>query len=189
MSARVELRPFEKLAGERLTLAEDAARRCLRGIEAVESEGVSLFRQETFEPILRICGSQLDPEGHYLPDHRSLPPTEPVPAAESGVLTVTDRFVLFARRRSSNSVLRDIERFKTALAPSECEPVVLTGATRTLVMGPSDGIGDVYQPLADKIGMIDPAGGGSEAGPIDPDHGDLFFPKPFNDDQVQVIRR
>lgn len=24
---------------------------------------------------------------------------------------------------------------------------------------------------------------------IDPDHGDLFFPKPFNDDQVQIIRR
>ena len=24
---------------------------------------------------------------------------------------------------------------------------------------------------------------------IDPEHGDLFFPKPFNDDQVQIIRR
>jgi hypothetical protein len=48
-------------------------------------------------------GSQLDPEGRYLLDHRSLPPTEPVPAAESGVLTITDRYVLFARRRSSNS--------------------------------------------------------------------------------------
>jgi AAA domain len=105
------------------------------------------------------------------------------------VLSVTDRFVLFARRRSSNSVLRDIERFKAALTPSEGEPVILEGATRTLVMGPSDGIGDVYQPLADKIGMIDPAGRGLEAEPIDPDHGDLFFPKPFNDDQVQIIRR
>jgi hypothetical protein len=57
VSARVELRPFEKLAAERLTLAEDAARRCLRGIEAADSEGVSPFRQETFEPILKICGS------------------------------------------------------------------------------------------------------------------------------------
>jgi AAA domain len=189
VSARVELRPFEKLAAERLTLAEDAARRCLRSIEASESEGVSPFRQETFEPILKICGSQLDPEGRYLPDHRPLPATEPIPAAESGVLTVTDRYVLFARRRSSNSVLRDIECFKTALAPSEGEPVILQGATRTLVMGPSDGVGDVYQPLGDKIGMIDPAGGGLKVEPIDPDHGDLFFPKPFNDDQVQIIHR
>src|ERR1019366_8924283 len=52
-----------------------------------------------------------------------------------------------------------------------------------------DGVGDVYQPLGDKIGMIDPAGGGLKMEPIDPDHGDLFFPKPFNDDQVQIIRR
>ena len=189
VSARVELRPFEKLATERLTLAEDAARRCLRGIEAADSEGVSPFRQETFEPILKICGSQLDPEGRYLPDHRSLSSTEPVPAAEGEVLTVTDRYVLFARRRSSNSVLRDIERLKTALSSSEGEPVILEGATRTLVMGPTDGIGDVYQPLGDKIGMSDPAGDGFETEPIDPDHGDLFFPKPFNDDQVQIIRR
>jgi len=187
--ARVDLRPFEKLAAERLTLAEDAARRCLHSIEAVEGEGVSPFRQETFEPILKICGSQLDPEGHYLPDDRALPDTEPVPAAEGGVLTVTDRYVLFARRRSSNSVIRDIERFKTALASNDGEPVILEGATRTLVMGPSDGIGNVYQPLGDKIGMIDPAGEGLEAESIDPDHGDLFFPKPFNDDQVQIIRR
>lgn len=101
---------------------------------------MSPFRQETFEPILKICGSQLDPEGRYLPDHRSLPHIEPVPAAESGVLTITDRYVLFARRRSSNSVLRDIERLKTAIAPSEGQPVILDGATRTFVMGPTDGV-------------------------------------------------
>lgn len=189
-SARVELRPFEKLAAERLALAEDAARRCLRGIETADSEGVSPFRQETFEPILKICGSQLDPNGRYLPDHRALGATEPVPVAEGDALTVTDRYVLFARRRSTNSVLRDIERFKKVLAPSEGEPVVaLTGATRTLVMGPTDGIGDVYKPLGDKIGASDPAGGELRTEPIDPDHGDLFFPKPFNDDQVQIIRR
>jgi hypothetical protein len=67
VSGRVDLRPFEKLATGRLMLAEDAARRCLSSVEAADSEGVSPFRQETFEPILKICGSQLDPEGRYLP--------------------------------------------------------------------------------------------------------------------------
>lgn len=188
-SARVELRPFEKLAAERLMLAEDAARRCLRSIETAEGEGVSPFRAETFEPILKICGSQLDPEGRYLPDHRALAANEAVPPAEGDMLTVTDRYALFARRRSSNSVLRDIENFKNVLDPSKSEPVILDGATRTLVMGPTDGLGDMYQPLGDKIGMINPAGGGSAAEPVDHEHGDLFFPKPFNDDQVQIIRR
>jgi very-short-patch-repair endonuclease len=186
--ARVELRPFEKLAAERLALAEDAARRCLRAIEGADSDGVSPFRSETFEPLLKICGSQLDPDGRYLPDHRALASTEPVPVAEGEILTVTDRYVLFARRRSSNSVLRDIERFKTKLAPEEGEPVILKGSTRTLVMGPADGIDDAYQPLTDRIEESNSAGA-AEAEPIDPDHGDLFFPKPFNDDQVEIIRR
>ncbi|MHB8884420.1 MAG: hypothetical protein ACYC5H_04900 [Methylovirgula sp.] len=53
-SARVELRPFEKLAAGRLTLAEDAARRCLHVIETADNEGVSPFRTETFEPVLKI---------------------------------------------------------------------------------------------------------------------------------------
>jgi very-short-patch-repair endonuclease len=188
-SAVVELRPFEKLAAGRLTLAEDAARRCLRSIEAGDNEGVSPFRLETFEPVLKICGSQLDPEGRYLPDQRALAGADPVPPAEGDFLTVTDRYVLFARRRSANSVLRDIERLKIVLAPGDGESVILDGATRTLVMGPTDGIGDVYQPLGDKIGTSDPAAGGMEVEPVDPDHGDLFFPKAFNDDQVQIIRR
>jgi len=187
-AALVDLRPFETLAAERLTLAEDAARRCLRGIEAADSEGVSPFRQETFEDVLKTCGTQLDPEGRYLPDHCSLPSIEPVPAAEGEALTVSDRWVLFARRRSSNSVLRDIESFKRAIGSNEDEPVILKGATRTLVMGPSDGMDGIYQPLGDKIGMLDPTDRGGDE-PVDPDHGDLFFPKPFNDDQVQIIHR
>ena len=77
-NARVELRPFEKLAADRLVWAEDAARRCLATIEDNDGEGVSPFKAETFEPILKVCGSQLDPEGRYLPDHRQLAATETV---------------------------------------------------------------------------------------------------------------
>jgi hypothetical protein len=98
-AARVELRPFEKLAAERLALAEEAARRCLRSIEVADSEGVSPFRPETFEPVLRICVGQLDPQGRYLPDHRALADLEPVPPAEGDLLTVADRFVLVELRR------------------------------------------------------------------------------------------
>jgi AAA domain len=189
ISARVELRAFEKLAPATLALAEDAARRCLRALETPESEGVSPFRRETFEPILKICGGQLDPEGRYLPDHRQLPSTEPVPAAEGEYLTVSDRFVLFARRRSANSVLRDIERLKIAVTPEQGEPVKLGGAARTLVMGPTDGLDDIYQPLGDRLGAADAIALEFDEEPVDPDHGDLFFPKPFNKEQVAIIRR
>jgi hypothetical protein len=113
---RDTLRPFEKPAGSRFALAEDAARRCMRSLEGPDSEGISPFRQDSFEPILKICGSQLDPEGRYLPDHESLPATGAVPEQVGESLVVSDRYVLYARRRSSNSILRDIDQLKNAIS-------------------------------------------------------------------------
>jgi transcription elongation GreA/GreB family factor len=190
-AAHVVLRPFEKLAAEKLVLAEDSARRCMRSLETSDGEGVSPFRRETFEPILKICGSQLDPEGRYLPDHRVLQATDPVPEPDGEFLTVSDRFVLYARRRSTNYVLRDIERLKAAVSPEDGPPIKIEGSARTLVLGPTDGIDDTFKPLGNTLG----GSGGEHNLPeideltIDPDHGDLFFPKPFNDDQVEIIRR
>lgn len=186
---RVELRPFEKLAGARFVLAEDAARRCLRSLEGPDNEGISPFRAETFEPILKICGGQLDPEGRFLPDHHSLPASEPVPEAEGEYLTVSDRYVLYARRRSNNSVLRDIERLKKEVSSEDDKPIKIEGATRTLVLGPTDGIDDTFKPLGDRLGAAGEVQLEADEGPVDPDHGDLFFPKPFNDEQVEIIRR
>jgi len=188
IGAQIDLRAFEKLAVERLAPAEDAAKRTLRTIETADSEGVSPFRPETYEPVLKTCGSRLDPDGRYLPEVLTLSASEPVPAAGGGNLTVSDRYVLFARRRSANSVLRDIERFKAKLASDEVDPVVLEGAARTLVMGPGDEIDDAFEPISDAIEAGD-AGSLPVEEPIDPDQGDLFFPKAFNDDQVEIIRR
>ena len=137
---------------------------------------------------LKRAAAELDPDGRYLPETLTLPASEPVPAAEGRNLTVSDRYVLFARRRSANSVLRDIERFKGKLAFDEVDPVVLEGAARTLVMGPGDGIDDAFEPISDAIETGD-AGSLPVEEPIDPDQGDLFFPKAFNDDQVEIIRR
>ena len=185
---RVELRPFEKLAGSRFALAEGAARHCMRSFEGSDSDGISPFRQESFEPILKICGSQLDPEGRYLPDQKSLPTAEPVPELVGDSLVVSDRYVLYARRRSSNSVLRDIDQLKNAVSSEALAPRI-EGSTRTLVLGPSDGIGDTYTPLGDRLGATDGLPIDLDEAPVDADHGDLFFPKAFNDEQVEIIRR
>jgi superfamily II DNA or RNA helicase len=55
-------------------------------------------------------------------------------------------------------------------------------------MGPRDGVSSDYEPLANNIGsQATPVSIVDD--PIDHDHGDLFFPKPFNNDQVEIIRR
>src|SRR5208337_2055830 len=151
-STHVELRPFEKLAAERFALAEESARRCLAAIEAADGEGISPFRPETCESILKLCGSQLDPEGVYLPEKRTLLPTEPVPEADTDGLTVSDRFVLYARRRSANSVLRDIEKLKGAISSEDGKLIKLTGPARTLALGPEDEIDPDIKPLDDTLG-------------------------------------
>ena len=66
--ARIDLRAFDKLAENQVALAEQASLRALKIIERDEPEGISPFRSETFSSVLKICGSQLDPEGQYLPE-------------------------------------------------------------------------------------------------------------------------
>jgi very-short-patch-repair endonuclease len=183
-AAQVELRAFQALAPGHFNTAEDAARRSLKTIESVEADGVSPFRAETFEPILKLCSSQLDPEGRYLPEHGDLVASKAVPTPEGEHLIVSDRFVFFARRRGMNVVLSDIERLKEKLS-DDSEQVKITGAARTLALGPGDGISGDFVPLG-AIGSL-PAQPFSE--PEFEDDGDLFFPKPFNDDQVAIIRR
>ena len=58
IGAQIDLRAFEKLALDRLAPAEDTAKRSLRTIETADSEGVSPFRPETYEPVLKTCGSR-----------------------------------------------------------------------------------------------------------------------------------
>lgn len=187
--ARIDLRAFDKLAENQVALAEQASLRALRIIERDEPEGVSPFRPETFSSILKICGSQLDPEGQYLPETQKTSRSEPLPDLVEGHIGVSDRWVLYARRRSINATLRDIQMLKQEVSPGEGEPVKLEGAARTLIMGASDSADSDYEPLGPTLGALDKASAEIESQTIDPDHGDLFFPKPFNDDQVQIIRR
>lgn len=181
--AIVNLRAFEELRVEGATLALDAARRTLAAIDP--DEGASPFARDDFEPTLRACQARLAADGRYLPDHAALAPTEPPPAATSQ-LTVSDRWVLFARRRSDNFLLTDLENLKGALE-AVAAGADLPGPARTLVMGPADEPEDsVWTPLGAGIGESEPLGGAGAG--VTPDE-DLFFPKPFNDDQIAIVRR
>jgi very-short-patch-repair endonuclease len=187
-ASQIELRAFQPLAPAHYNMAEDSARRALKSIETSEPEGVSPFRSETFEPVLKLCSSQLDPEGRYLPEQVALEPATAVPAPQGETLCVSDRFVLFARRRTLNVVVADIERLKSKLSRSEGEEgPVIAGAARTLVLGPRGGLDSGFVPLG-SIGALSTESVDAEP-EVDHDHADLFFPKPFNDDQVAIVRR
>jgi hypothetical protein len=179
--ATVNLRPYDELKIDGVPVAQDAARRAIATVD--EEIGVGPFDRDTFEPVLRSCQTRLDPEGTYLPDSQQTAPDAAPPAA-SQHLVVSDRWVFFARRRSDNFLLQDLANLKASV---ERAPKDLPGPSRTLVMGPARAAGARWKPLSGAMGAA--AGG---AGPPDADAtplGDLFFPKPFNDEQVEIVRR
>jgi very-short-patch-repair endonuclease len=179
--SHINLRPYEEMGVDGAMLAADAAK---RAIAAAGEDGVSPFVKESFEPALRACQSRLDPEGRYLPDQVALEPTASLPAAAEH-LTVSDRWVLFARRRSENFLLADLANLKESVE-KKAQLNELAGPARTLVMGPQESPDGGWQPLSAGIGQTDH--GAADDGQAEPEP-DLFFPKPFNDEQIEIVRR
>lgn len=189
VSPRFDLTAFDKLAEDRVGAAEQVCARQLKVIERDEPEGMSPFRPESFSSVLKLCGGALDPNYEYLPETRKIAKNQAPPDPPEDRLVVSDRWVVYARRRSINATLRDIQRLKDEVAPEEGEGVQLTGSARTLIMGARDAGERNYEPLGSTLGVRDTVSNEIGQEQIDPDHGDLFFPKPFNDDQVQIVRR
>jgi very-short-patch-repair endonuclease len=178
--ATANLRPYEEMNIEGASLALDAARRAIAAIDP--EDGLSPFLHDTFEPALRACQTRLDAEGRYLPDHEKLNPAAGVPAAASH-LCVSDRWVIFVRRRSDNLLLNDIANLKKSIETAVDD---LPAPAKTLVTGPSAHAEKPWRPLGAGIGEkihvdADPV----TQSPL----GDLFFPKPFNDEQMEIVHR
>ena len=189
VGAMVNLRAFEPLSGSGARLALDSTRRHL---DLIERDGeVSPFISDSFEPILDGIHSQLDPQGQYLPDYATPASKNPLPAATENLI-VSGRWVIFARPRSDSFTLRDIERLKTAIDHTAAAGSEIPGAARVLVLGPSDtrparGGHSFSAGFSAVLGR--PIDLGPEPDQEPRDNNDLFFPLPYNDDQIEIVRR
>ncbi|MGJ0486241.1 MAG: AAA domain-containing protein [Methylomicrobium sp.] len=137
----------------------------------------SPFQRSSYEPLLQSAKTYLDPAGIFWPsqttaEDRSLPP----PSEE---LKVTDTWVLFARPRSASLFVQDLERFKEKLATQE-----LPNAVAALVTDPSTTNPEIILPAFRGVSLI----GGGENTDAGKTAQDLFFPKPFNDEQVRIVQ-
>jgi very-short-patch-repair endonuclease len=146
----------------------------------LEDEPLSPFAPESFEPILKRAVALLDPDARYVPDHRpaadrSIPPVETV-------LQVSDVFVFFQRERRATQLMEDLRRFRQTIESSE-EDFEFPAAVNAVVTAPTEGPSDEDYPSFRGISTIPGITSSDGSGQ------DLFFPKPFNREQVEVVQR
>ena len=169
---RVDLKPYEAMGCSGLAALEELARREILRAEA--EDGISPFRPDSFEPLLAAAATRLAAEGIYSRE------AEQSPDASGPV--ITGDWVFFARPRSQHVVLDDIARFRGAAR----DGAVIAGLAQRLVTPPAETVPTVWEPLGNRLGEI---GEGHDVPEGDPGFGDVFFPKPFNEDQVAIVAR
>jgi very-short-patch-repair endonuclease len=151
---------------------------------------LSPFERETFTPIVRYACAQFDRAGRYHPDHASQDDRK-VPDAGPN-LVITDTWALYARPRSDNFFVADLDRLKEAVEAAE----LLPGPAVALVTEPSDE--PTYVPTISGIGgMFGAPDTPSATTSIDDIRAagepartrQFFFPKPFNEEQISIVER
>jgi very-short-patch-repair endonuclease len=143
----------------------------------------SPFDSGTFDGILRSAVAALDSKAVYWPSQTS-PDDRKLPQS-SDALKITDTWVLLARPRSKSLFVQDLERFKVALEEgSEC---ILPKAIKAVLTEPSTKNDEATLPSYRGLSVIrgsSGSGGSSESHKVQ----DLYFPMPFNDEQVRIVQ-
>ncbi len=151
--------------------------------EFAEDRELSPFVPETFEPVLRQATTHIDKRGAYFPDTNQGKTNRRLPDPQD-CLIVTDTWAVYARKRSDNFFVNDLKRLKAAIESAETLPK----PARRLV-----GFSDEEKKASDIA--TDPSKANraeTKAGPDDDifDRSqEFFFPKPFNDEQVEIGKR
>ena len=172
-----DLKPYEELGceGARLEELSDLIRTELK--KSGDAQALSPFARDSFAPLLIAAAAQLGSSGRYLRSEEGAKVE-----FEPDRLTITDQWVLFARPRSQHVVLQDIERLRGVLEDSG-RPI--SGLAERLVTEPSNIAPVGAWTPSERIGVTT----GIILQSQDEAPFDVFFPKPYNDDQIELVRR
>ena len=156
--------------------------------EMSEDIELSPYINESFEPILRQAASHLSKSGIYWPDINPNKENRK-PNNVGDTLEVTDSWVIFARPRSSTTFISDIERFRNQISDTEKVKEIPLPASRLVTELSDEAISG-----SSKSSFLTGLGGSPDSsGAIHTSQSkkksDLYFPKPFNEAQVNIIER
>ncbi len=169
---RLELDSYAALDNPGVAIGERRA----KDFFAQATTTLSPFDPATYRPLLSLVKTclELQPDD-LLPGDLSL-------AKFEQRLTLTDTWVLFARPRSSNPLIQDLDHLMRALNSwVDTEP--LPEAVAALVTEPHAQRASVELPAFRGVSAVYHGGSAKAASARD-----LYFPKPFNDEQVRIAQ-
>ncbi|WP_319408749.1 AAA domain-containing protein [uncultured Desulfosarcina sp.] len=143
---------------------------------------INPFIPESFKSILHYLSANISSKGVFYPDinkdrnDRSLPMAEPNPV-------MTDTWVLFIRQRKTNFIAEDIKRIRSSIDSAESLPA----SCGILVTEPDDVIIERQKINYRGISSLGFESWASGTGVNDAEN--LYFPKPFNQEQVSIAER
>ena len=141
-----------------------------RGALASGINRLNPFESSTYEGTLKAAVTHLDSTGSY--EVRTDDVTPPVPNEH---LKVTNTWVLFGRKRSGDIFLEDIRRLKKSVEESSSLPEVIKSFVER---GDSSVPAHAEQPFRGLASSESVEGAK-----------DLFFPMPYNDEQVSIVQK
>lgn len=138
-----------------------------------KSSSFTPFHQDHFQELFHAAVSHLDPTGRLVSRREESTLATALPQATSS-LAITDTWVIFSRKRSTSFFKRDLVKLKDFLLGGKAE-----GAVLEFVKEPADEPRE--KPKKQYRGLL---GGADVQEPSE----DLFFPRPYNEEQLSIIR-
>ena len=173
---RVFLKAFAGIENPGVAALQEKAREHFESVEEF-----SPFSTKSYEPLLKTAATLLSSTGQYVGRNEELPPA-------SEALRVSGRWSIYARPRSENLFIEDLERLKRVVLDTPFED--LPEATRRFAEPPS--AAPAYVPRRVQLSVTEdstetPADESANAPFLSEDQ--LFFPKEYNDAQVNIVQQ
>lgn len=179
VSPRIELDWYASQDNQGVGELEKTAKEFFEGLPNT----ISPFDSSTYEPLLRSAVTHLDANGVYWPTQTQAE-DRGIPRSDDN-LKVTDTWVVFARPRTNSAYLQDLERLKIAV--EECGE--FPPAVSSIVTDPDNENPEIEFPEFRGVSASYHGDGGDiGASPKSHKAKDLYFPKPYNDEQVRIIQ-
>ena len=163
---------FDAFSACHVLSAPEVEKACKEALAKNPDKQITPFDVGSYEHLLRLAAGNLHERGQFLTGQdRPLPPVDD--------LVVTDAWVLLARPRSNNFLLEDIERLKANIRAGATIPV---------------GCLSLVTPPIDQPSSVDPISfrglsGTSSSGVGGTKPQELYFPLPYNHEQVTIVEQ